>query len=102
MATIPFPVRRWAMHHRDRWPARLLTAAVVFLPLDGSAAFLAPEETEQADRPVLGISLGQLAPGDAKLIELTYPLINKSRFSPDNDYQRDPSIVPCNSGAQAV
>jgi len=42
---------------------------------------------DAAPDPVLGVTLGQLASEDVKLLDLTYPLNDKSPFWPGDDYQ---------------
>jgi kynurenine formamidase len=47
---------------------------------------VAQEPAAKSD-PVLAVTLGQLASGNAKLIDLTYPLNDKSPFWPGENYQ---------------
>ena len=72
-------------HHR--WTALAVFIGVTGWICAGAASFAVAQEPAAKSDPVLGVSLGQLASGDAKLVDLTYPLNDKSPFWPGDNYQ---------------
>lgn len=76
-----------ARHHHHHWAAVAVVVGVAgWIGIGASSLAVAQEPVAKSDS-VLGVSLGQLASGDAKLIDLTYPLNDKSPFWPGDNYQ---------------
>jgi kynurenine formamidase len=73
-------------YHRH-WAAVAVVVGVVGCISTGASSFAVAQEPAAKSDSVLAVSLGQLASGDAKLIDLTYPLNDKSPFWPGDNYQ---------------
>ena len=73
--------------HHHRWTAVAVFIGVAGGICAGAASFAAAQEPAAKSDSVLGVSLGRLASGDAKLVDLAYPLNDKSPFWPGDNYQ---------------
>lgn len=73
-------------HHRHWTAVAIVVGIAGWISIEASSIAQAQEQVAKSDS-VLSVNLGQLASGDAKLIDMTYPLNDRSPFWPGDNYQ---------------
>src|SRR6186713_2657088 len=75
------------MARHYQWTVVAVVVCVAGWISAGASSFAVAQGPVSKNDSVLGVSLGQLASGDVKLIDLAYPLNDKSPFWPGDNYQ---------------